>query len=65
MIGGLGIFAIPEIVSLLRQDRAIARSGEWSSGWMAGVKDWFEWKWLSLRSTILGAIVGMIPGLGG
>ena len=65
VIVGLGIFAIPEIVSLLRQDRAIARSGELGSGWMAGVKDWFEWKWLSLRSAILGAVVGMIPGLGG
>lgn len=65
VIVGLGVFAIPEIVSLLRQDRAIANAGELGSGWIAGVKDWFRWKWLSMRSAALGAVVGIIPGLGG
>ena len=65
VIVGLGIFAVPEIVSLLRQDRSIATAGELGSGWIAGVKDWFRWKWLSLRSAVLGTVVGMIPGLGG
>ena len=65
VIVGLGIFAIPEIVALLRQDRAIADRKPLGGGWMLGVKDWFANKWLSVRCSIIGVIVGVIPGLGG
>jgi putative tricarboxylic transport membrane protein len=40
VIVGLGIFAIPEIVALLRQDRAISKTGGLGSGWMRGIRDW-------------------------
>ncbi|MEO0665081.1 MAG: tripartite tricarboxylate transporter permease, partial [Pseudomonadota bacterium] len=65
VIVGLGIFAIPEIVALLRQDRAIADRKPIGGGWMEGVKDWFANIWLSVRCSIIGVIVGVIPGLGG
>ena len=65
VIVGLGIFAIPEIVALLRQDRAIADRKPLGGGWSAGVKDWWANKWLSMRCSIIGVIVGVIPGLGG
>jgi TctA family transporter len=65
VIVGLGIFAVPEIVSLLRQDRAISKSGGLGSGWMRGIRDWFANFWLSVRSAIIGVVVGVIPGLGG
>lgn len=65
VIVGLGIFAIPEIVSLLRQDRAIADRSPLGGGWMIGVRDWFANIWLSVRCSIIGVIVGVIPGLGG
>ncbi|TCD13303.1 tripartite tricarboxylate transporter permease [Oricola cellulosilytica] len=65
VIVGLGIFAIPEIVSLLRQDRAIAANAELGAGWLDGVKDWWANRWLSLRCSVIGVIVGVIPGLGG
>ncbi len=65
VIIGLGIFAIPEIISLLRQDRAISKSGELGSGWMVGVRDWWDNIWLSIRCSTIGVIVGVIPGLGG
>jgi len=65
VIVGLGIFAIPEIVALLRQDRAIARGGSLGAGWFAGVRDWAANIWLSIRCSIIGVIVGVIPGLGG
>src|SRR6056300_1215787 len=42
VIVGLGIFAIPEIVSLLRQDRSISENSNLGSGWLVGVKDWFD-----------------------
>ncbi|MGB0694717.1 MAG: tripartite tricarboxylate transporter permease [Rhodospirillaceae bacterium] len=65
VIVGLGIFAIPEIVSLLRQDSTIAKGAVLGAGWMDGVKDWFRNKWLSFRCSVIGVTVGVIPGLGG
>jgi TctA family transporter len=65
VIVGLGIFAIPEIVSLLRQDRSISKNAKLGAGWADGVRDWFANKWLSLRCSLIGVLVGIIPGLGG
>ena len=65
VIVGLGIYAIPEIVSLLRQDKPIASTGDLGMGWLQGVKDWWENVWLSTRSALIGVVVGIIPGLGG
>src|SRR5210317_1849088 len=65
VIVGLGIFAIPEIVSLLRQDRSIAKEAKLGAGWTEGIKDWFNNKWLSMRCSVIGVVVGVIPGLGG
>lgn len=65
VIVGLGIFAIPEIVALLRQDRAISKSGGLGKGWLDGLKDWFANLWLSIRCSAIGVLVGVIPGLGG
>ncbi|GGG72688.1 membrane protein [Salipiger pallidus] len=65
VIVGLGVFAVPEIVSLLRQDRAIAKNAELGAGWGDGVRDWVANKWLSLRCSLIGVVVGVIPGLGG
>jgi TctA family transporter len=65
VIIGLGIYAIPEIVSLLRRDKPIAGASELGSGWLQGVKDWAANIGLSIRSALIGVIVGVIPGLGG
>lgn len=65
VIVGLGIFAIPEIISLLRQDRAIAKDASLGAGWLDGVRDWWANIWLSVRCSVIGVIVGVIPGLGG
>lgn len=65
VIVGLGIYAIPEIVSLLRQDKPIATSGQLGLGWVQGIKDWWANIWLSTRSAFIGVTVGIIPGLGG
>ncbi|MEM9343868.1 MAG: tripartite tricarboxylate transporter permease [Pseudomonadota bacterium] len=65
VIVGLGIFAIPEIVALLRQDKSIADRSPLGGGWMVGVRDWFANIWLSVRCSIIGVVVGVIPGLGG
>ena len=65
VIVGLGIYAIPEIVSLLRQDRPIAKTGTLGLGWLQGLKDWWRNIWLSIRCASIGVVVGVIPGLGG
>ena len=65
VIVGLGIFAVPEIVALLRKDRAISDVPALEGGWLEGIKDWWANKWLSMRCSIIGVIVGVIPGLGG
>jgi putative tricarboxylic transport membrane protein len=65
VIVGLGIYAIPEIVSLLRQDSAIADQGKLGSGWKQGIRDWAKNWWLSTRCAGIGVLVGIIPGLGG
>lgn len=65
VIVGLGIFAIPEIVALLRQDRAISQTGGLGKGWLDGVRDWWANLWLSIRCSGIGVLVGVIPGLGG
>jgi len=65
VIVGLGIFAIPEIVSLLRNDKAISKNATLGSGWLAGIKDWFANIGLSIRCSLIGVMVGVIPGLGG
>jgi len=65
VIVGLGIFGIPEIVALLRQDRSISDRKSLGGGWLHGVKDWWANIWLSVRCSLIGVTVGVIPGLGG
>ena len=65
VIVGLGIFAIPEILDLARQNRAISKTATLGSGWLDGAKDMIKYKWLCLRCSVIGCIVGALPGLGG
>jgi len=65
VIVGLGIYAIPEIVSLLREDQSIAKSNDLGTGWLQGIADWWRNIWLSTKCAVIGVIVGIIPGLGG
>jgi putative tricarboxylic transport membrane protein len=65
VIVGLGIYAIPEVVSLLRQDKPISNSGTLGRGWLDGLRDWWRNKWLSTKCAAIGVVVGVIPGLGG
>lgn len=65
VIVGLGLFAVPEIVDLLRSRETISSSGKLGSGWFQGVRDTVRNWWLTLRCSALGAMIGAIPGLGG
>jgi TctA family transporter len=65
VIIGLGLFAVPEIVDLLIRGRAISQATTLGKGWLDGVKDALRHKFIILRCSVIGVIVGFLPGLGG
>ena len=65
VIVGLGMFALPEIVDLLRRSGTISETGSLGKGWLTGFKDAFKNWFIVLRCSIIGCIVGALPGLGG
>lgn len=63
----LGLFAIPEILELAVKNVSISRDGAASnsnSGLLSGVRDAFKRLGLVIRCSIIGAYIGMLPGLG-
>jgi putative tricarboxylic transport membrane protein len=65
VVMALGIFAIPEIIDLLRQNKAIAAASRLGTGWWQGIKDTIEHWGLVMRCSAIGCIIGAMPGLGG
>ncbi|MBR9869342.1 MAG: tripartite tricarboxylate transporter permease [Oceanospirillales bacterium] len=65
VVVGLGIFALPEIIDLLRQNSAISEAAELGRGWVTGIRDLIKNRWLALRCAVIGCVVGALPGLGG
>lgn len=66
----LGVFAIPELANLVVSNTTIATerldevlSGS-SEGVNKGMRQAMRHKWLITRSSLIGAFVGMMPGLG-
>jgi TctA family transporter len=62
----IGLFAIPEVIELAVAGTSIAgkRAGR-LGGVMEGVKDTFRHWWLTIRCSLIGTVVGVVPGLGG
>jgi putative tricarboxylic transport membrane protein len=65
VVVGLAMFALPEIIDLLRGGGSISRSQTLGHGWMRGLKDMWQNKWLCTRCAGIGCLVGALPGLGG
>lgn len=65
----VGLFAISEMLNLIRENRAsIAEALPGAGGFRgigAGIKDTFLYWRVTAQSGIVGVIVGLIPGLGG
>jgi len=64
----IGLFAMPEIIDLAVRGTSIAGElpqGNLSSGVMEGVKDTFRHFWLTVRCSLAGTFIGIMPGLGG
>jgi len=63
----VGLFAVAEMVALLAEGGAIARNGSisWRGGPVSGILEVFKKWFLVLRCSIIGIVVGIVPGLGG
>jgi TctA family transporter len=61
----IGLFAIPEVVDLAVKGGSIAQiSSTKISGVMEGIKDTFRHWMLVIRCSAIGALVGIMPGMG-
>jgi putative tricarboxylic transport membrane protein len=62
----LGLFALPELVSLAVSEGSISEipREQVSGGIRAGMRDALTNWWLLLRSSVIGVYVGMLPALG-
>lgn len=66
VIMGLSLFALPEIIDLVRRQVKISQTGtSLGEGWIQGIKDTIEHWGIVVRCSLLGVIIGALPGLGG
>jgi len=63
----LGLFAIPEVLHLMSTKGSIAERSAPAKlgGVMQGVTDTFRYWWLTVRCSLIGVAIGIIPGMGG
>ena len=65
----LAVFAVPELIALGVRGGTIATENDIRHYGMRqvlrGMGDVFRHRWLALRTSLIGAVVGLIPGLGG
>lgn len=64
----MGLFALPEIIDLMMERGSIAKVEKRSipmADVVQGVKDTFRHWWLVVRSSAIGTVIGIIPGIGG
>ncbi len=65
VVVAMGVFALPEIIDLLKRGQAIAERNTLGDGWATGMRDVLRNPWLVLRCSSLGCVIGALPGLGG
>ena len=63
----VGFFAIPEIIDLAVRGTAIAGGAPTGRlvGVATGIRDTFKHFWLTIRCSLIGTYIGVVPGLGG
>lgn len=63
----LGLFAVAEMIDMIVSGKTTIAKRETRYGMKAvlqGVRDVWTYKWLLLRSTVIGYLIGVIPGVG-
>lgn len=65
VVVGLAMFAIPEIVDILSRNSAISATTKLGSGTLKGFRETLHHKWLVIRCSTIGVLIGAMPGLGG
>lgn len=61
----IGLYSIPEVISMLGGGNAVEKSStKVDSGIMKHMLEILNYKYLTLRATVIGIIVGIIPGAG-
>lgn len=66
VVVALALFAIPEIVELVSEGKAITRNrAKLSGGMPQGVRDTMRNKRLVLQGSAIGTVLGILPGIGG
>lgn len=61
----LGLFALPEVVDILARGGAISRADLGVRGsWVKGMREALHHKWLVVRHSLFGIVIGFIPGMG-
>lgn len=62
----MGLFAVAEMISLATESKTIAKGGILVGGSaLDGLKDVFRHKKVLLHSSVIGVLVGAVPGVGG
>jgi len=65
VILGLAMFAVPEMVDILRRRARISSVAKLGSGTLRGFAETLKHKWLVVRCSSIGVLIGALPGLGG
>ncbi|WP_111432051.1 tripartite tricarboxylate transporter permease [Rhodobacteraceae bacterium DSL-40] len=65
VVVAMGLFALPEVIDLLKRGTAISENTGLGGGWGKGVRDVLRHPWLVARCASLGCVIGALPGLGG
>jgi putative tricarboxylic transport membrane protein len=64
----IGLFAVAEMIKLVSEGGSIAKEDvdvRISGGQWKGVRAVYDHKWLFMRSAFIGAVIGVVPGVGG
>jgi TctA family transporter len=65
VIVGLALFAVPEVVDILRKRVTISSTRKLGSGTLSGFAETLRHGWLVLRCSSIGTMLGALPGMGG
>lgn len=63
-IVALGIYGIAETIGILSRGGAIAERIDLGQGWLQGLRDVVQHRWLVLRGALIGMWAGILPAIG-